>query len=74
MNTIPRVGDRIRLLEMSDDPSPIRVGQEGTVVGIHRIGDKPDSWHQIDVAWDNGRTLMLVSPPDRFEVLAPGEP
>ena len=21
-------------------------------------------------AWDNGRTLMLVSPPDQFEVLA----
>ena len=74
MNTTPRVGDRIRLLEMNDDPSPVSVGQEGTVVGIHRIGEDPDAWHQIDVAWDNGRTLMLVSPPDRFEVIASGTP
>ena len=74
MNAIPRVGDRIRLLEMNDDPSPVPVGQEGTVVGLQRIGEKPDAWHQIDVAWDNGRTLMLVSPPDRFEVIASGTP
>ena len=74
MNTIPRAGDRIRLLEMNDDPSPVPVGEEGTVVGIHHIGEDPDAWHQIDVTWDNGRTLMLVSPPDRFEVLGPAEP
>lgn len=74
MNTIPRIGDRIRLLEMNDDPSPIPVGQKGTVVGIHRVGEKPDAWLQIDVSWDCGRTLMLVSPPDRFEVQGPAEP
>ena len=27
------------------------------------------TWLQIEVAWDNGRTLMLVSPPDQFEIV-----
>jgi len=68
MTTIPRPGDRIRLLAMHDDPDPIPVGQVGTVDGVARHGGK-DAWDQIDVAWDNGRTLMLVWPPDRFEIV-----
>ena len=70
MTTIPRPGDRIRLLAMDDDPCPIPVGQVGTVLGVTRHGGGKDAWDQIDVAWDNGRTLMLVSPPDRFEIVA----
>jgi hypothetical protein len=31
-----------------------------------------DGWFQIDVAWDNGRTLMLVSSPDEFEIVSRG--
>jgi hypothetical protein len=69
MNRTPRKGDRIRLLAMSDDPDPIQVGQLGTVVSVSRHGGGKDAWNQIDVAWDNGRTLMLVSPPDRFEIV-----
>lgn len=56
-------GDRIRLLEM-DDPDPIPVGATGTVVAVYQHGD----WFQVDVDWDNGRTLMLTVPPDRVEV------
>ena len=66
---IPRPGDRIRLLAMRNDPDPILVGQLGTVVDIRRYDDAKGVWHQIDVAWDSGRTLMLVSPPDRFEII-----
>ena len=69
MDRIPSQGDRIRLLSMRDDPDPIQVGQLGTVVSVSRHGDGKDAWHQIDVAWDNGRTLMLVSPPDTFEIV-----
>ena len=69
MDRVPRQGDRIRLLAMRDDPAPIQVGQLGTVVSVSRHGDGKDTWHQIDVAWDNGRTLMVVSPPDRFELV-----
>jgi hypothetical protein len=53
---------------MHNDPDPIQPGQTGTDVRINRVDDEP-AWHQIDVAWDNGRTLMLVSPPDRFEII-----
>lgn len=69
MTMIPRKGDRIRLLAMHDDPDPIQVGQVGTVVGVSRHGGGDGAWRQIDVAWDNGRTLMLVSPPDEFDIV-----
>ena len=64
----PQPGDRIRLVAMKDDPDPIQAGQTGTVVDIRRY-ERQQPWHQIDVAWDNGRTLMLVSPPDLFEII-----
>ena len=70
MNRTPRQDDRIRLLAMSDDPDPIQAGQLGTVVSASRHGKGNDAWHQIDVAWDSGRTLMLVSPPDQFEFVS----
>jgi hypothetical protein len=73
MNTLPRIGDRIRLLAMHDDPDPIQVGQTGTVVGITHHGGGKGEWSQVDVSWDNGRTLMLVSPPDVFEIIGGGK-
>lgn len=69
LNRLPRQGDRIRLLAMRDDPDPIPVGQLGTIVSVSRHGSGKDAWHQIEVDWDSGRTLMLVSPPDRFEIV-----
>lgn len=73
MNTLPRVGNRIRLLAMHDDPDPIQIGQIGTVVGVTRHGGGQDEWFQVDVSWDNGRTLMLVLPPDEFEIVDDGK-
>ena len=71
MNTTPPAnGDRIRLIAMGDDPEPLQIGQTGTVVDVSRHGAGKSAWFQIDVAWDNGRTLMLVSPPDQFEIVA----
>lgn len=72
MSETLKIGDRIRLLSMPDDPNPIHVGQIGTVTGIRTYRSGDESWHQIDVSWDDGRTLMLVSPPDRFEIIAGG--
>jgi hypothetical protein len=65
---VPKPGDRIRLVSMCD-ANPIEAGQLGTVTGVRRQGTGADAWHQIDVAWDNGRTLMLTSPPDEFEIV-----
>jgi len=73
MNTLPRVGKRIRLLAMRDDPDPVQVGQIGTVVGVTRHGGGQDEWFQVDVSWDNGRALMLASPPDEFEIIDGGK-
>ena len=72
MNTLLRPGDRIRLVAMHDDPDPILAGQLGTVEDVTRHVSGKDEWLQIEVSWDNGRTLMLVSPPDEFEILAGG--
>jgi uncharacterized protein DUF4314 len=66
---VPKPGDRIRLISMRHDPDPLDPGQLGTVVSVRRHGAGADEWHQIDVAWDNGRSLMLVSPPDEFEIV-----
>ena len=59
------VGDRIRIVHMVDDPDPVPAGTVGTVTEIHIHSD----WTQIEVAWENGRRLMLVSPPDKFEII-----
>jgi hypothetical protein len=69
MNRLPQRGDRVRLLQMQDDPDPIAPGTTGTVVSAARHGLGKDTWVQIDISWDNGRSLMLVSPPDEFEIL-----
>jgi hypothetical protein len=67
-----RAGDRIRLVAMQGDPDPIQIGAVGTVIACRPNGGGHDAWHQIDVAWDNGRTLMLVAPPDEFEIIDRG--
>ena len=64
----PRPGDRIRLVSMHEDPDPIRPGEVGTILEVRPC--ERDTWLQIEVTWDNGRTLMLVVPPDRFELVA----
>ena len=62
-----KAGDRIRLLSM-DDPDPIPAGSTGTVGGVYPQSD----WTQVDVDWDNSRSLMLSIPPDRVARLATG--
>ncbi len=64
----PQPGDQIRLLAMLDDPDQILPGTTGTVTAVRQ----QRTWAQVDVKWDNGRTLMLVVPPDEVEVLANG--
>lgn len=70
MTRLPQIGDRIRLRSMTDDPDPIPAGATGTVRGITSHGAGDNAWNQIDVRWDNGRTLLLVVPPDAFEIIA----
>ena len=63
-------GDRIRLVSMPNDPDPIPAGSLGTVRSVHEHGD----WSQVDVAWDNGRQLMLCFPGDVVTVVSRAKP
>ena len=64
-----KTGDRTRLVSMPMDPDPIPVGSHGTVLDVSHHGVRRDAWTQIEVSWENGRMLMLVSPPDKFEII-----
>ena len=61
-------GDRIRLLAMPDDPDPIPAGSTGTVLSA-----TTGTFAQIDVEWDNGRTLALIPGVDQYEIIALAE-
>lgn len=61
-------GDRIALVNMAEDPCPIDEGTEGTVDYTNYVDLGLGFW-QIGVKWDNGRSLMLSVPPDRFRRL-----
>lgn len=58
----PKTGDRVRMIGLMDDPTPLPIGSEGTV----RIA-RPDAG-QIDVDWDNGSRLILLIE-DPFEII-----
>jgi hypothetical protein len=65
-----KAGDRVRLISMADDPDPIPAGATGTVARVYPHSD----WTQVDVDWDNGRSLMLSIPPDAVEVVDASDP
>ena len=57
-------GDRIRLLAMPNDPDPIPPGSTGTVVSA-----TAGTFAQIEVDWDNGRTLALIPGVDQYDII-----
>ena len=57
-------GDRVEMVRMEDDPDPVPPQTRGTVRWVRRVTAE---WIQVDVEWDNGRTLMLSVPPDQFK-------
>lgn len=61
------VGDRIRLIEMGDDPDPVASGTEGVIIGF----SDSRGLEQIVVKWDSGRSLNLLPGTDRFTVVTP---
>jgi len=63
-----KVGDRIKLLAMDDDPHPIPPGATGTIKSTNKLSE----FIQYDSNWDSphdGRSLMVVTPPDVMERL-----
>ncbi|MEA4979908.1 hypothetical protein SDC9_33844 [bioreactor metagenome] len=59
-------GARIRLAAMSGEPD-MPAGLTGTVVFVDDIG-------QLQMTWDNGRTLALVPDEDSFSAVSQPEP
>lgn len=60
---LPDVDDRVKMIGlMPDDPNPIPVGTEGTVIKVvPEVG-------QIYVHWDNGSKLILLTT-DPYKIL-----
>lgn len=61
-------GQRIELLAMPDDPDPIPVGTRGLILNVTR-GFRPGEI-VLSVRWDNGRSLNVITPPDRVRLVA----
>lgn len=59
-------GSRILLYQMTDPYAPVPSGTRGTVRYVDDAG-------QIDVAWDNGRSLSLIPGVDSFRKLTQQE-
>ncbi len=58
-----QVGDRVKLVDMPNDPHPITSGDEGTVTFINKdVGI-------IGVEWDSGSRLSMVIGVDSYELL-----
>lgn len=58
---------RIRLINMPNDPDPVPPGTTGTVVQVTKLSATDIV---LAIRWDNGRTLNAVLPPDEVEVVA----
>lgn len=64
-------GDRIRLINMSNDPNPIESDATGTVKEVNSVQMFGEDHLIID--WDNGRSLGLLVGEDEFEVIEKGQ-
>lgn len=55
-------GTRLELISMGKDPDPVPPSTRGTVERVNSLGD-------IEVDWDNGRSLSLIPGEDSFRKL-----
>ena len=54
-----KVGDRIILVHMDDEFSPLTTGSRGTVKNVHKMGWDDSTTYGVE--WDNNRNLNLLS-------------
>ena len=68
-NNKPLPGDTIEMINMQDDWEPIKRGTKGVVVDINtqRFGGQYEE--HIDVEWENGRTLKVITPGDEIKIV-----
>ena len=69
MNTVvPKPGQRVECVLMLDEHDPVPPGARGTVTHVDKWGASNNSAN-VHVAWDNGRTLALLTDVDQWKVL-----
>ena len=66
VDPMAKVGMRVRLIQMVDDPNPIDDKLEGTIDSIDDLGT-------LHVNWDDGRRLGVVPKIDKYELLPPSD-
>jgi hypothetical protein len=66
VDPMAKVGMRVRLIQMVDDPNPIDDKLEGTIDSIDDLGT-------LHVNWDDGRRLGVVPEIDKYELLPPSD-
>lgn len=59
------VGKRLEVVNMPEDPDPIKPGEQGICEDVDGAG-------QLMVKWDNGRNLSLIPGVDEFKVVEGG--
>lgn len=57
-----KIGMRVRLIQMVDDPNPIDGDLEGTIDHIDDLGT-------LHINWDDGRKLGLIPGVDEYQLL-----
>ena len=62
-----KVGDYVELVEMGNDPDPIKPGQKGIIEEIRELTYFKQT--QIWVNWEDGRNLAVILPEDKIKVL-----
>lgn len=69
MAFLGKPGDRVKLVFMPNDPDPIPENTTGTVEGVMPMRWGQDVRTQVQVKWDNGRSLSCICPPDHLEII-----
>lgn len=64
MNEPLQKGDRVELLAMPNDPSPVPIGTRGTVTSVSNFQGVT-----YGMKWDNGSTLNLLDVVDSWKKL-----
>ena len=62
-----KIGQRIEMIQMGNDPNPIPTGTKGTITGFGPTPVKGET--QVNVKWDNGRSLSILYPEDKFKII-----
>lgn len=69
-------GDRVELIDTTDEYTNLEEGDRGTVTGVSSIpgnvtpSGRPET--QVWIDWDNGGSLALIQGEDRFRRIEDG--